>query len=104
MKVLHAWFGSIAALAAVAVVGAPGRGEESYAEVAKEVNKRVVKLFGAGGFQGLASYGSGILVSPEGHILTVASQLLDTQNLRVHLYDGRRFESVKVLVVEPELD
>lgn len=77
--------------------------DDSYSRVAGEVNKRMVKLFGSGGFKGLASYGSGVLVSPEGHVLTVASHLLDTQDLRVHLYDGRRYQA-KVLVVEPSLD
>jgi S1-C subfamily serine protease len=52
---------------------------------------------------GLTSYGTGMIVSPEGHILTVANQLLDTQDLRVHLADGRRFRA-KVLFTEPELD
>jgi len=75
----------------------------SLAAVVDQVNQRVVKLYGSGGFRGLASYGSGILVSPEGHILTAASHLLDTQDLRVHLYDGRRLHA-KVLVVEPALD
>src|SRR5262249_58557590 len=75
----------------------------SFAATAEQVNKKVVKLYGSGGFQGLASYGTGVLVSPEGHVLTVASHLLDTQDLRVHLYDGRRLHA-KVVVVEPELD
>jgi S1-C subfamily serine protease len=62
-----------------------------------------VKLFGSGGFRGLTSYGSGIIVSPQGHVLTAATNLLDTQDLRVHLADGRRVRG-KVLVIEPELD
>ncbi|GIW80369.1 MAG: serine protease [Gemmatales bacterium] len=74
----------------------------SLAKVSEEVNKRMVKLFGAGGFRGLVAYGTGIVVSPEGHILTVANHLLDTQDLRVHLYDGRRYRA-KVLVMEPAL-
>src|SRR4029077_12790696 len=61
------------------------------------------KLFGSGGFKGLASYGTGLLISPQGHILTVATPMLDTQELRGHLYDGRRVHA-KVLVVEPILD
>jgi serine protease Do len=72
-------------------------------KVANDVNSKMVKLFGSGGFQGLKPYGSGIIVSPQGHILTVANQLLDTQDLRVHLADGRRFKA-KVLYTEPELD
>ena len=79
----------------------PARG---FAAVAQDINQKVVKLYGSGGFQGLPAYGTGILVSPEGHVLTVASHILDTQDLRVHLYDGRRFHNAKVVVVEPELD
>ena len=81
------------ALAAVLAAGATARGQESFAKPADDVNKKMVKLFGSGGFKGLASYGTGMIVSKEGHILTVASHLLDTQDLRVHLYDGRRFHA-----------
>src|SRR6266545_1227925 len=84
----------------LAVVGSASA-QESFADVAAQVNKKVVKLFGAGGFQGLASYGTGVLVSPDGYILTVASHMLVTQDLRVHLYDGRRYHA-KVVVAEPE--
>jgi serine protease Do len=72
-------------------------------KVAENVNNKMVKLFGSGGFKGLTSYGSGIIVSPNGHILTVATPLLDTQDLRVHLSDGRRYRA-RVLFTEPELD
>jgi serine protease Do len=77
--------------------------DASFEKVAAEVNYKMVKLFGSGGFKGLTSYGTGMIVSPQGHILTVANQLLDTQDLRVHLADGRRFRA-KVLFTEPELD
>jgi serine protease Do len=77
--------------------------QQPFDEVCKTVNQRMVKLFGSGGFRGVASYGSGILVSPKGHILTAASQFLDTADLRVHLSDGRRLHA-RVLFVEPELD
>src|SRR5438270_919782 len=77
--------------------------DDSTAQTVADVNKKMVKLFGSGGFKGLASYGTGLLVSPRGHILTVATPMLDTQDLRVHLYDGRRLHA-KVLVVEPVLD
>ena len=71
--------------------------------VAEKVNPKVVKLFGAGGFRGVANYGSGILISPDGHILTAASQMLDSAEIVVHLNDGRKMKAV-VLVTEPELD
>jgi serine protease Do len=93
----------VTAIVLIAVATSSARSQESFAEVAAEVNKKVVKLFGAGGFQGLASYGTGVLVSPDGYVLTVASQMLATQDLRVHLHDGRRYHA-KVVVLEPELD
>jgi S1-C subfamily serine protease len=73
------------------------------AAVTEEINRKMVKLFGPGGFQGLNSYGTGILVSPDGYVLTVASPLLDTPDLLVHLADGRRL-TARVIVREPELD
>lgn len=91
-------------LVGVLVSAAPGRGDDTFASVADEVNRKVVKLYGSGGFQGLPAYGTGIVVSPDGYVLTVASHLLQTPDLRVHLYDGRRFEKVKVVVEEPALD
>jgi serine protease Do len=51
----------------------------------------------------LASYGTGIVVAPDGYILTVASHILDTPDLRVHLFDGTRYYA-KVVALEPELD
>src|SRR5262249_37558733 len=69
----------------------------------EEVNRKMVKLFGSGGFRGLNSYGTGILVSADGYVLTVASPLLDTPDLLVHLSDGRRLNA-KVVVAEPQLD
>src|SRR5438128_676925 len=70
---------------------------------AADVNKRLVKLFGAGGFKGLPSYGTGILVSEKGYILTANNHILSTTDLRVHLYDGR-FYQARVVAREPELD
>ncbi len=90
------------AAATLFTAGQPGPADDSVASVSERVNRKVVKLFGPGGFQGLPSYGTGIIVSPRGHILTVASHLL-TSDLRVHLFDGRRFPA-RVLVIEPELD
>src|SRR5262245_6195840 len=86
--------------AALLAPAAPAWSQEasSFGPVAEQVNKKVVKLYGSGGFQGLASYGTGALISKDGYILTVASHLLDTQELRVHLYDGRRFLA-KVVVI-----
>lgn len=76
---------------------------DPFHDLAEQANRKMVKLFGAGGFSRLNNFGTGIVISPEGHILTVASQLLDTPELVVHLYDGRRLRA-SVVVVEPELD
>src|SRR4051794_21050162 len=79
------------------------RADQSFAEVHDKVNQKLVKLFGSGGIKGLASYGTGVIVSPDGYILTIYSHLLDTQDLRVHLADGTRYHA-KVVATEPELD
>src|SRR5262249_39295047 len=96
--------GLIGLVVFVFVASAPAvRSEESFAAVADKVNAKLVKLFGSGGFQGLASYGTGALVSSNGYILTVSSHILDTPDLLVHLSDGRRFKA-KVIATEPNLD
>src|SRR5579883_3215898 len=86
-----------------AVALTPTKAEESFAHTCDHVNPKLVKLFGAGGFKGLPSYGTGILVSPDGYILTVNNHILNTVDLRVHLWDGR-FYHARVVAKEPELD
>jgi S1-C subfamily serine protease len=77
--------------------------QESFTPLAQEVNKKLVKLYGAGGFKGMPAYGTGILVAPNGYILTVNNHILNTSDLRVHLFDGRMYNA-KVVAREPELD
>lgn len=91
--------------AAVVALGTPTQSlaSDPFSELAEKTNMKMVKIFGAGGFARLNNYGTGILISKDGHILTVASQILDTTDLVVHLYDGQRLRA-QVLVVEPELD
>lgn len=56
---------------------------------------RTVKLYGLGaGVQ--EGYGTGVIISPDGRVLTVLSLLLDTPRLRATMADGRRYEA-KVL-------
>src|SRR5438132_8404175 len=73
------------------------------AEITEQVNQRMVKIFGMGGIRGINAYGSGVIVSAEGYVLTTSTPMLDTPDLIVHLWDGRRL-SAKVVVTEPELD
>lgn len=96
-------FSAVVAVTALTLASGLARADESAAKVASEVNKKMVKLFGSGGFKGLVAYGTGIVISPDGYILTVSNHLLDTQDLRVHLSDGRRFHA-KVVASEPQLD
>ncbi len=94
---------TVIALALLLVAGAAARAEESVADVAEKVNTKLVKIFGAGGFLGIPSYGTGILVSGDGHILTVASQMLETRDLRIHLANGDRYHA-RIVAVEADLD
>jgi serine protease Do len=63
----------------------------SFADLARQVQPKVVKLYGAGGLRGLESYQSGILISDKGHVLTVWSYVLDADEVTVVLDDGRRY-------------
>jgi len=103
MTTPHAAGRTFVAVVAACLWAAPARADESFAEVAQSINNKMVKLFGSGGFRGLAHYGTGILVTSDGYILTVAAPMLETRELRVHLSDGRRYHA-KVVVLEPELD
>jgi serine protease Do len=86
------------------LLGAVGSASaQSMQEAIETVLPRVVKIYGAGGLQNLESYGTGFLVSAEGHLATAWSHLLDTQNVTVVLDDGRRFDA-EVLGFEPTLE
>ncbi len=53
---------------------------------------RVVKLYGLGvGTQ--AGYGSGVIVSPDGLVLTVFSLLIDAEHIRAVTHDGTTYEA-----------
>jgi serine protease Do len=77
--------------------------QDSFTPTVEQVNKKLVKLFGAGGFKGMPAYGTGILVSDNGCILTVNNHILNTPDLRVHLSDGRLYNA-KLIAREPDLD
>lgn len=99
----YSWKLRLAGVLLFLVSLAPLGAQDSMSPATVNVNKKMVKLFGIGGFKGLPSYGSGILVSAQGHILTVNNHILNTPGILVHLYDGRQYQA-KVLVREPELD
>lgn len=76
---------------------------QSFSEAIDQVAPKVVKIYGAGGLKNLYPYGTGFLVSPDGHIATVWSHILDADSVTIVLHDGRRFEG-KVVGAEPPLD
>ena len=63
--------------------------------VLDESLKRVVKIYGAAS-AGIHGYQSGILVSPEGHILTALTSALQANPIRIVLDNGRRFDALLV--------
>jgi serine protease Do len=58
-----------------------------------EVQARIVELYGAGGYQGLDAYGTGFLVTAEGHVVTSWGPLLDADPVTAVLSDGRRLNA-----------
>ncbi len=71
--------------------------------VIAQVQPKIVKIYGAGGFRGLEPYQSGFLVSADGDILTAWSYVLDTEYLSVTLDDGRKFDA-KLVSADPRLE
>jgi len=78
-------------------------GSRPAADPVAQAQKRVVKIYGAGGFRGMEHYQSGILISPEGHVLTVLSYVLDSDRVSVTLHDGRSYEA-KLVGADPRLE
>jgi serine protease Do len=71
-------------------------GAASFAQVARQIQPKVVKLYGAGGMRGLEAFQSGLIISGKGHVLTVWSYVLDADEVTVVLDDGRRFSATHV--------
>ncbi len=88
--------------APIADAGRP-RERPSIVETIRQVQPKVVKIHGAGGFRGLESYQTGLLISPDGHVLTAWSYVLDTDYVTVTLHDGRKFEA-RLLGADPRLE
>ncbi len=92
-----------AVLVCLLLCTAPVAHAQSSRQTIETVLPRVVKIFGAGGVKNLESYGSGFLVSAEGHLVTVWSHVLDADRVTVVLDDGRRFDA-ELLGAEPSLE
>ncbi len=90
------------ALAITIVATSTAVAQPALSSSARDAQKRVVKIYGAGGLAGLEAYQSGFLVSPEGHIATAWSYVLDVEPTVV-LDDGQRFKST-IVGFEPALE
>ena len=82
---------------------AAAQGSPSFAKVIDSAQPKMVKIFGAGGLKGMEAYQSGFLISPEGHVLTVWSYVLDTDYITVTLDDGRKFNG-KLVGADPRCE
>ena len=77
--------------------------DTSFSDVIDDVQPKIVKIYGAGGFRGLEPYQSGFLISSHGHIVTAWSYVLDTDELTVTLNNGLRFET-EILGSDPRTE
>ena len=67
------------------------------------VQPKMVKIYGAGGFHEMDGYQSGFFISADGHILTVFSYVLDTDDLTCVLNNGTKYTAT-LLGADPVLD
>lgn len=86
---------AVAAACALSAHAAPGEAVDAKAAVSplhatiRAAQRKVVKIYGAGGVRGLEAYQTGILISPQGEVLTANSYVLDADDLTVVLDDGQ---------------
>lgn len=78
-----------------------GSGDDSLPARLRIAQARIVKLTGAGGFQRLENYQTGILVSADGFILTVWSYVLDGIATTATLDDGKS-HSARLVGFDPQ--
>ncbi|MFM7207769.1 MAG: S1C family serine protease [Planctomycetaceae bacterium] len=88
------------AIALTSAITAVVARDASWPEVAATAARSVVKLYGAGGLRGLEAYQSGVILSPDGRIVTVMSTVLDSDGIDCVLDDGRRFPA-RLVGVDP---
>jgi serine protease Do len=93
------------AIAATAFIAPPTADatEPTLGRVIRDAQSKIVKIYGAGGYRGLEAYQSGFLFSPDGHVLTVWSYVLDTDYITATLDDGRKFDA-KLVAADPRLE
>ena len=86
------WAAGLLVLCATVLVLAPRAKADGFRFAAEVATNRVVKLYGLGaGVQ--VNYGTGVLVSSDGQVLTVLSLLIDARRVRAVDAVGRTFEA-----------
>lgn len=88
---------------AASLLAPQARAQQSLATTIQSVQPKMVKLYGAGGVQGLEAYQSAFLISGEGHILTVWSYVLDADVVTATLDDGRKLPA-ELVGLDPRLE
>jgi serine protease Do len=90
-------------LLALILLSQSALGQSSLPQTIDSVQPKLVKIHGAGGLQRLEAYQTGTLISAEGHILTAWSYVLDTPDVAVTLFDGRR-KPATLVGLDPRLE
>lgn len=67
-----------------------------------ELLPSIVKVHGASGLRGIEPYASGVLISAQGHVLTLDLIMLQPGSTRVVLYDGSVYDA-ELLPADPKL-
>jgi S1-C subfamily serine protease len=82
------------------------KGTRSPAEntVISDTLSKVVKIYGVGGVPGIHGYQSGIIISPDGYILTAITPSLQTDAITVVLDNGKKYENVKQINGDPLME
>ncbi|MEA1952626.1 MAG: trypsin-like peptidase domain-containing protein, partial [Planctomycetota bacterium] len=79
------------------------RSRQMFSDAVDGAFAKVVKIRGVGGYRGMEDYQSGLLISPDGHVLTALSSVLDTDEINVTLDNGQRLTATLV-GADPGLD
>jgi S1-C subfamily serine protease len=88
---------------ALVTASVPASRAAALGDVIRQVQPKMVKIYGAGGIRGLEAYQSGFLISGEGHVITAFSYVLDSDVITVTLDDGRKLEA-KLIGIDPRLE
>ncbi|MDR2704238.1 MAG: trypsin-like peptidase domain-containing protein, partial [Planctomycetaceae bacterium] len=71
--------------------------------IINETLPKIVKIYGAGNIPGMHGYQTGIIVSPDGDILTAITSALQADPIRVVLDSGRKFEA-RLIGADPVME